>query len=157
VNLKSVLVYGPELLAQVRLFERLAVIRVVQMMVVNWCQASQNNRAALKRPSTDFVTEKIKGAQRMTLDRKFLTSLQPFPPKVPSLGESPQFVGLAGESSYPRSKPSIEKGRVCSVRPRLELVHVDLMPLNERFYLSRAHLRILVHRNEPVIRRMRLK
>src|SRR3954454_17406038 len=107
--LKRVLVHGPKRTSDPGVIERSSIIRIVVMMVINRSKAREEHRPADVRLRALFAAKDVGGAQRMSLNWKFLIQSQFRPGEVASFGERSHLFGRSRKPAHAGQKLTVEK------------------------------------------------
>src|ERR1043166_5795844 len=127
------------------------------MMVVDRRQPRDEHRATDKGSRAFLGSQQAGSIQRFTLDRKLLLGLNSLPAEITRLGKGREDVRIGCEGPRVRQKLAVEEFGIRSIRHRLELAHVDAVPLDERLDVLPAVAGLLIERDRAVIDGRRLE
>ena len=107
--LKRVLVHGPKRTSDPGVIQSSSMIRIMVMMVINRSKAREEHRPADVRLRALFAAKDVGGAQRMSLNWKFLIRSQFRPGEIASFGERSHLFGRSRKPTCARQKLTVEE------------------------------------------------
>src|SRR5215208_318967 len=94
----------PQTAADTIAVHRLALVRIVEAVIVDRCQTSEDHRTILERACAPFMAENLLGVERVSFYREPLVGLYRFPCEVAGFGQRSHFIRCVRKLSDARAK-----------------------------------------------------
>ncbi len=137
--------------------QRLAIVEIMRMVIVQRRQPGQDHRAAPERLGAPCVAEDLGRGQGVALDGVSLAFLDFLPAHVARFGEGAHVAGFARELADAGLEAALEEIGVGAIDHRFEIGHLDLVLADEGLDRAHAEPRVVIGRQHPVIGRMGLE